>query len=202
VEWSERDRSELFDTAATSLQRLDRLVANLLDMSRLQAGALGIATQPITLDEVVPLALDDLGAGGHNVQLKIPDDLPDALADPVLLERVLVNLITNALHHTPAGQSVLVAASTHADTVELRVVDRGPGIPEDKRDLIFQPFQRLGDHDNSSGVGLGLALSRGLAEAMGGTIVADETPGGGVTMILRLPALDDRIPAARTKDPP
>ena len=202
VEWSERDRSELFDTAATSLQRLDRLVANLLDMSRLQAGALGIATQPITLDEVVPLALDDLGAGGHNVQLQIPDDLPDALADPVLLERVLVNLITNALHHTPVGQSVLVAASTYADTVELRVVDRGPGIPEDKRDLIFQPFQRLGDHDNSSGVGLGLALSRGLAEAMGGTIVADETPGGGVTMILRLPALDDPIPAARTKDPP
>jgi two-component system, OmpR family, sensor histidine kinase KdpD len=202
VEWSERDRSELFDTAATSLQRLDRLVANLLDMSRLQAGALGIATQPITLDEVVPLALDDLGTGGHNVQLKIPDDLPDALADPVLLERVLVNLITNAVRHTPAGQSVLVAASTHADTVELRVVDRGPGIPEDKRDLIFEPFQRLGDHDNSSGVGLGLALSRGLAEAMGGTIVADETPGGGVTMILSLPALDDRLPVERTKDPP
>jgi two-component system sensor histidine kinase KdpD len=83
---------------------------------------------------------------------------------------------------------VLVTASAIADRVEIRVVDRGPGLPPEDRDRVFQPFQRLGDTDNSSGVGLGLALSRGLAEAMGGTLTPDDTPGGGLTMVLSLPA--------------
>ena len=192
VQWSDEDRGELIDTAATSLQRLDRLVANLLDMSRLQAGALGIMTTPIALDEVVPLALDDIGASAAQVRLQIPEDVPLVLADPGLLERVLVNLIANALRHTPPEHEVLVAASAHGDTVEIRVADRGPGIPEDRREIVFRPFQRLGDTENHNGVGLGLALSRGLAEAMSGTIVPDETPGGGVTMVLRLPAVVDR----------
>ncbi|MFD9668824.1 DUF4118 domain-containing protein [Rhodococcus sp. NPDC059968] len=201
VAWSDQDRGELLDIAATSLQRLDRLVTNLLDMSRLQAGALGISTEPTALDEVVPLALDAVGPGTDIVELQIPDDVPDVLADPALLERVLVNLIVGALRHTPPGRGVLVAASAHGSLVEIRVVDRGPGIPEDKRDLVFPPFQRLGDTANGSGIGLGLAPALGLTEAMGGTIAADDTPGGGVTMIITLPAAETTTAATDLEGP-
>jgi two-component system sensor histidine kinase KdpD len=187
VDWSQEDLDELATTAAESLDRLDRLVANLLDMSRLQAGALGMSIQPLAVEDVVARALDSLGADAADVQIQIPDDLPEVLADPVLLERVLVNLISNALRYNPPGNNVLVAASVLADRLELRVVDRGPGIPQADHDRVFLPFQRLGDRDNDSGVGLGLALSRGLVEAMHGQIAPDETPGGGLTMTIGLP---------------
>ncbi|MFI7465271.1 ATP-binding protein [Nonomuraea sp. NPDC049646] len=188
VAWSERDRSELLATAKESLDKLDRLVANLLDMSRLQAGVLGVSAQPLALEEIVPRAIDDLGPLRDRVEGDVSVELPDVLADPALLERVLVNLMSNAVRFSPPGRTVLVTASGHGDHVEIRVMDRGPGIPPEAHDRVFQPFQRLGDRDNHSGVGLGLALSRGLAEAMGGTLVPDETPGGGLTMILTLPA--------------
>jgi two-component system, OmpR family, sensor histidine kinase KdpD len=194
VRWSEADLRELLDTAAESLDRLDRLVSNLLDMSRLQAGALAVSVQPLAVADIVPRALDYLGQGARDVRVQIPEDLPEALADPGLLERVLVNLVSNALRYTPAVQDVLVTASALGDMLEIHVVDRGPGIPAAKRDRVFVPFQRLGDRDNDTGVGLGLALSRGLAEAMGGAIEPEETPGGGVTMILSLPV------AARRSD--
>ncbi|MGW2216815.1 ATP-binding protein [Nonomuraea sp. NPDC001684] len=187
VAWSEQDRSELLATAKESLDKLDRLVANLLDMSRLQAGVLGVSAQPLALEEIVPRAIDDLGPLRDRVEGDVSVELPDVLADPALLERVLVNLMSNAVRFSPPGQTVLVTASGHGDHVEIRVMDRGPGIPPEAHDRVFQPFQRLGDRDNHSGVGLGLALSRGLAEAMGGTLVPDETPGGGLTMILTLP---------------
>ncbi|MFF0867936.1 ATP-binding protein [Nonomuraea sp. NPDC003560] len=187
VAWSEQDRSELLATAKESLDKLDRLVANLLDMSRLQAGVLGVSAQPLALEEIVPRAIDDLGPLRDRVEGDVSVELPDVLADPALLERVLVNLMANAVRFSPPGRTVLVTASGHGDHVEIRVMDRGPGIPPEAHDRVFQPFQRLGDRDNHSGVGLGLALSRGLAEAMGGTLVPDETPGGGLTMILTLP---------------
>ncbi|GAB3967283.1 sensor histidine kinase KdpD [Actinoallomurus acanthiterrae] len=185
VSWSDEEQDELLETADESLVRLDRLVANLLDMSRLQAGALGVSAQPVAVQEIVPYAVDELDA--PDVRLQIPDDLTEALADPVLLERVLVNLISNAVHHSPPGEPVLITASAHAGHLELRVIDRGPGIPPADRDRVFQPFQRLGDRDNGTGVGLGLALSRGLVEAMDGTVTPEETPGGGLTMIVTLP---------------
>jgi len=100
-----------------------------------------------------------------------------------------VNLTENALRYSPPGRPPLLAASSLGDRVELRVVDRGPGIPESDRDRMFVPFQRLGDTDNTTGVGLGLALSRGLTEAMGGTLTADDTPGGGLTMTVSLPVV-------------
>jgi two-component system sensor histidine kinase KdpD len=101
---------------------------------------------------------------------------------------VIVNLTGNALRYSPPGKPPLLAASALGDRVELRVVDRGPGIPADDLDRVFVPFQRLGDTDNTTGVGLGLALSRGLTEVMGGTLDPEETPGGGLTMIISLPA--------------
>ncbi|MGV9305619.1 DUF4118 domain-containing protein [Nonomuraea sp. NPDC003727] len=187
IAWTEEDRQELLATADESLAKLDRLVANLLDMSRLQAGVLGVDHQPVALEEVVPRAIDDLGPVRDRVEGDISVELPEIVADPTLLERVLVNLMTNAVRYSPQDAKVLITASGHGAHVEIRVIDRGPGVPADAHDRIFLPFQRLGDRDNDTGVGLGLALSRGLTEAMGGTLVPDETPGGGLTMILTFP---------------
>ncbi|RFS85111.1 sensor histidine kinase KdpD [Actinomadura spongiicola] len=187
VAWTPDERAELLDTARQSLDRLDRLVANLLDMSRLQAGVLGIAAQPLALDEIMPRALDDAGAAGGEVTVRLDPALPEVTADPALLERVLVNLIANALRHSPPGTPVLVTAGAIQDRLELRIADRGPGVRPGDRQRIFLPFQRLGDGDNHSGVGLGLALARGLTEAMGGELVPEDTPGGGLTMIVALP---------------
>ncbi|TDD00027.1 sensor histidine kinase KdpD [Nonomuraea deserti] len=186
VTWTAEDREELLATADESLDRLDRLVENLLDMSRLQAGVLGLALQPVALEEVLPRVIDDLGPQRDRVHGDISFDLPEIVADPALLERVLVNLTANAVRYSPPDRKVLITASRHDDVVEIRVIDRGPGIPPEAHDRVFQPFQRLGDRDNHTGVGLGLALSRGLTEAMGGALVPEETPGGGLTMIIRL----------------
>ncbi|MEV0649526.1 sensor histidine kinase KdpD [Phytomonospora sp. NPDC050363] len=185
--FSETEREELLATADESLDRLGRLVANLLDMSRLQAGVLGSLPVPIWLEEAVPPALDELGEAAAGVGLRIAGDLPAVLADPGLLERILVNVIGNALRFSPPDRPPTVGASAYAGHVELRVVDHGPGVPEDAQERMFTPFQRLGDRDNSTGVGLGLALARGLAEAMGGTLLPEDTPGGGLTMVLTLP---------------
>jgi len=167
---------------------LTHLVENLLDMSRLQAGALSLFPRPVGLDEIVARALDDLDPLGRDITVEIPESLPAVLADPAILERVVVNLTENALRYSPAGKPPLLSASALGDRVELRVTDRGPGIPEEDRERMFIPFQRLGDTDNTTGVGLGLALSRGLTEAMGGTLTAEDTPGGGLTMTVSLPA--------------
>jgi two-component system sensor histidine kinase KdpD len=188
MKWNAADTEELLATADESLDRLTRLVGNLLDMSRLQAGALSLFPKPSGLDEIVALALDDLGPAGRDITVEIPETLPAVRADPAILERVVVNLAENALRHSPAGKAPLLAASALGDRVELRVVDRGPGIADDDKDRVFVPFQRLGDTDNTTGVGLGLALSRGLTEAMGGTLTAEDTPGGGLTMTVSLPA--------------
>jgi two-component system sensor histidine kinase KdpD len=188
IRWADEDRDELLATADESLDRLAHLVDNLLDMSRLQAGALAVFPRPVGLEEIVARALDDLGPAGRAVVVDIADSLPEVRVDPAILERVIVNLTTNAIRYSPAGQPPLLTASALGDRVELRVADRGPGIPEPDRDRVFVPFQRLGDTDNTTGVGLGLALSRGLTEAMGGTLEPEETPGGGLTMVLSLPA--------------
>ncbi|MGW1175827.1 ATP-binding protein [Kitasatospora sp. NPDC002543] len=187
VEFSPADQAELLATADESLVKLTRLVDNLLDMSRLQAGALTLHLTETHLDEILPRALDSLPDPYAPVQPLDLDTAPPVLADPPLLERVLANVITNALRYNAPGAPVLVTASHHADQVEIRVIDRGPGIAPEDRDRVFLPFQRLGDTDNTTGVGLGLALSRGLAEAMGGSLEVEDTPGGGATMLLTLP---------------
>jgi two-component system sensor histidine kinase KdpD len=188
VQWTPQDRDELLATADESLDRLAHLVDNLLDMSRLQAGALALFPRPTDLEEIVSRSLDDLGPSARAVMVEIPEELPEVRVDPAILERVIANLTANALRYSPTGSPPLLRASALGDRVELRIVDRGPGIPEADRDRVFVPFQRLGDTDNTTGVGLGLALSRGLTEAMGGTLEPEETPGGGLTMSISLPA--------------
>ncbi|QIY59520.1 sensor histidine kinase KdpD [Streptomyces sp. RPA4-5] len=192
VDFSPEDREELLATAEESLAKLSRLVDNLLDMSRLQAGALTLHPEPVALTEVLPSALDTLPGASPQVLVHVVtqglDAAPDVLADPPLLERVLANLVSNAVRHSPAGHPVTIGASALAGRVELRVIDRGPGIQLADQRRAFEPFQRLGDTDNTTGLGLGLALSRGLTEAMGGTLSPEETPGGGLTMVVSLPA--------------
>jgi two-component system sensor histidine kinase KdpD len=187
VVFTEDDRQELLATVEESLDALNRLVENLLDMSRLQAGALAMTAQAMSMAEVIASALNDLGAEGKDIVVHMPDEFLEVNADSALVERVLVNVARNALRYSPPGQPPMLVVSAHADYVETRVIDSGPGIPEEQWDHVFLPFQRLGDRDNGTGVGLGLALSRGLTEAMGGSLTPDNTPGGGLTMTLRLP---------------
>ncbi|MGW1868447.1 ATP-binding protein [Streptomyces mauvecolor] len=188
VEWSEADEAELLEGIEAGADRLDHLVGNLLDMSRLQTGTVTPLIRETDLDEVVPMALG--GVPEDSVVLDIPEDLSMVSADPGLLERAMANIVENAVKYSPEGERVLVSASTIADRVEVRVVDQGPGVPDAAKDRIFAPFQRYGDAPRGAGVGLGLAVARGFAEAMGGTLAAEDTPGGGMTMVLTLrPAL-------------
>ena len=188
VTFSDEDEAELLATADESLDRLSRLVVDLLDLSRLQVGAMSVFPREVALEEVVPLALDSLGPAARGVTTDLPTSLPQVLADPALLERVVANLVANAVRFAPAGTPPHVSASAIGNSVELRVMDRGRGVPEQDRERIFLAFQRLGDTDNTTGVGLGLAVSRGLTIAMRGTLVPEDTPGGGLTMTLTLPA--------------
>jgi two-component system sensor histidine kinase KdpD len=190
VEWSEEDRAELLEGIEEGADRLDHLVGNLLDMSRLQTGTVTPLIREIDLDEVVPMALGGVPEG--SVDLDVPETLPMVGVDPGLLERAMANLVENAVKYSPSGTPVLVAASALADRVEVRVVDRGPGVPDEAKDRIFEPFQRYGDAPRGAGVGLGLAVARGFAEAMGGTLDAEDTPGGGLTMVLTLRAAGPR----------
>ncbi|ALV32815.1 sensor histidine kinase KdpD [Streptomyces sp. CdTB01] len=186
VAWSEEDRAELLEGIEEGADRLDHLVGNLLDMSRLQTGTVTPLIREVDLDEVVPMAL--VGVDEGSVRLDVPETLPMVAVDAGLLERSMANLVENAVKYSPPGKPVLVAASVLADRVEVRVVDRGPGVPDEAKDRIFAPFQRYGDAPRGAGVGLGLAVARGFAEAMGGTLEAEDTPGGGLTMVLTLRA--------------
>lgn len=188
------DREELLDTANESLTTLGTLVTDLLDVSRLQAGVLGVSTAPIDAADVILPALDELVLGPDQVELDLATDAPLVLADPVLLQRVVVNLLANAIRYTPDGKPVRVTSSTFAGHAELRIIDHGPGVPDDRADEVFAPFQRLGDTDNTTGLGLGLALSRGFVEGMDGTLTMETTPGGGLTMVVTLPVAGSSSP--------
>jgi two-component system sensor histidine kinase KdpD len=189
----EDDRRELLETADDALDRLAGLIDNLLDLSRLQAGALPVRTRPVPLDDIVARALDDLGVRPRAVVLDVREQLPDVVVDPGLLERVVVNVVANAQRY--ASEPPLLSAVAVGDRVELRVVDTGPGIPVADRDRVCLPFQRLGDA-STTGLGLGLALSRGLVEAMAGTLELTDTPGGGLTLVISLPTAADRAQVA------
>jgi two-component system sensor histidine kinase KdpD len=185
VHWSAEDEADLLATIEQNADRLDALVGNLLDMSRLQTGSLAPFLRATAVDEVAPVALRGLD-DSDLMQIMVPDDLPLVRADPGLLERVLANLFSNALRYSPPERPPVLQAREDNDRVLLEVVDHGPGVASDLKEQIFEPFRRL--DDRSSGVGLGLAVAKGFAEAMGGAIVAADTPGGGLTMRVSLPA--------------
>ncbi|WP_405994674.1 DUF4118 domain-containing protein [Streptomyces sp. NBC_00986] len=184
VAWSEEDQAELLAGIEDGADRLDNLVGNLLDMSRLQTGTVTPIIREADLDEVIPMALG--GVPEDSVELDIPESLPMVPVDKGLLERAVANIVENAVKYSPERTPVLVKASAIADRVEIRVVDRGPGVPDEAKNRIFEPFQRYGDAPRGAGVGLGLAVARGFTEALGGTLSAEDTPGGGLTMVLSL----------------
>ncbi|NKQ56479.1 sensor histidine kinase KdpD [Amycolatopsis sp. K13G38] len=185
IDLSPEDTGELLATAEESTDRLAGLVDNLLDSSRLATGAVRPQLRPVGYDEVVWHALSSVD-GSDRVRVEVDERLPAVLADPGLLERVAANLVDNALRH--GAGAVAVRASNYAEYVELRVVDHGKGLRKGAADSAFAPFQRLGDRDATPGIGLGLSVAKGFTEAMGGTIRAEDTPGGGLTVVLSLPA--------------
>ena len=188
VEWSEADEADLLATIEQNADRLDALIGNLLDMSRLHTGSLQPFLRPTAIDEVAPVAaggLDD----SLRLEMAVPDGFPLVLADPGLLERVLANLFSNALRYSPAGRPPELHAVLDGSAVRLEVADHGPGVPDEQKERIFEPFERVGDRH--PGVGLGLAVARGFAEAMGGRIGAFDTPGGGLTVRVTLPAASE-----------
>lgn len=189
------DRRELLETAEDSLASLTDLVTNLLDVSRLQSGAMAVHLEDVDVDEIIVRALDETAIGPDRIDLMLDSALPPCQADPALLERVLVNLLTNTQRHA-AGAEVLLRTSHAADRIEIRVVDRGPGIAPEERQGIFRAFQREDDTDATSGLGLGLSVCRGFAAGMGGSLEAEETPGGGLTMVLTLRTSASGSPAA------
>ena len=186
VEWTAADEAALLATIEDGADRLDALIGNLLDMSRLATGSLQPFLRPTSVEEVAPAALLGL-APASSVRIAVPDDLPLVRTDPVLLERVLANLFANALAHSPEGQPPELRACPAGGSVRLEVTDHGPGVPDEFKLRMFEPFERLGDRATGNGVGLGLAVARGFLEAMGGTIHAADTPGGGLTVQVSLP---------------
>ncbi len=192
VEWTAADEADLLATIEQNADRLDALIGNLLDLSRLHTGSLEPFLRPTAIDEVAPVALRGLDAAAQ-LEIAVPDGVPLVRADPGLLEQVLANIFSNALRHSPTSRPPALRARQAGETVLLEVVDHGPGVPGDGlKERIFEPFQRL--EDRHGGVGLGLAVAKGFAEAMGGTIAAVDTPGGGLTIRVALPvaASDDR----------
>jgi len=202
VTWSDADRTELLATAEESLGTLSALVTNLLDVSRVQAGVLAISLAPVFAEDVILPAFEELHLGPGDVEPDLDVDLPPLLADVGLLKRVIVNLLDNARRFTPAGTRVRISTSSFSGTVEIRVADHGPGIAAERRDQVFMPFQREGDTDNLTGLGLGLALSKGFTEGMGGTLEAEDTPGGGLTMVVALPAATTTEHPAESENTP
>ncbi|MET9964887.1 DUF4118 domain-containing protein [Streptomyces sp. NPDC006356] len=199
VEWSEEDQAELLAAIEEGADRLDHLVGNLLDMSRLQTGTVTPIIRETGVDEVIPMALG--GVPEDSVELDIPETLPMVAVDRGLMERSVANIVENAVKYSPADTPVLVSASAIANRVEVRVVDRGPGVPDEAKHRIFEPFQRYGDAPRGAGVGLGLAVARGFAEAIGGTLHAEDTPGGGLTMVLSLPRAAVPLPPSEPDVP-
>jgi two-component system, OmpR family, sensor histidine kinase KdpD len=187
ITWSKTDEADLLESIEDSADRLDAMVANLLDMSRLQTGTISVHSQDLHPMDVLSSAVSALGDPGRRVRTWLPDDLPLFRGDAGLLDRVLANVLENAIKHSSGRQEVVVRGSVLGNRIQLRVVDRGIGVPDNAKDQIFAPFQRVGDSTRGDGVGLGLAVARGLTEAMDGTLTAEDTPGGGLTIVIDLP---------------
>jgi two-component system, OmpR family, sensor histidine kinase KdpD len=192
ITWSPDDEAEFLETIEESADRLNAMVGNLLDMSRLQTGTVAAHLQDLHLLDVLKPAISALGDQGRRVRTWFPDDLPLFRADAGLLDRVLANVLENALRHSPGRQEVVASGSVIGHRLQIRVVDRGLGVPDAAKEQMFAPFRRVGDTAPGNGVGLGLAVARGLTEAMDGTLSAEDTPGGGLTIVIDLPLTETR----------
>ena len=199
VLWSPEDRDELLVSASHSLDQLNHLIENLLDMSRLESDAIFLNWRNVGVEDVVAGAIKSLKSSTNSIGISIDSDLPPIKGDPILLERVLANLLENALRFNPKSSSVTVAAFRIDDHIEIRIIDHGPGIPAHAQSKVFVPFQRLGDRDNTTGVGLGLAIVKGFTELMHGRVSIEETYLGGLTMVLAFP-IGVELPAVSEED--
>ena len=197
IRWSDTEREEFLAIINTETDRLTRLVHNLLDMSRIEAGALDPRLVESSVGEVVgPVVRRARAASGQRVEVDVPEELPPVLVDPVRLDQVLTNLLDNARSYA-AGGPVQVVVRPVGGTVELRVIDHGPGIPDPERERVFDQFYRLkGGGRRPEGTGMGLAICRGIVEAHDGTLLVETTPGGGATFVLTLPVSPREAPAA------
>jgi two-component system sensor histidine kinase KdpD len=187
------EQAEMLETIDVYSDRLESLVANLLDMSRIDSSAVSVLHEPVTWLDVVSEVLVELPP--HAVRVDLAPNLPALDGDRGLLERALANIVGNAVKYA-AGSDIVIVATTGGllapgigdqPVSELRVIDHGTGVPADRVVAMFQPFQRLGDEANGPGIGLGLAVAKGFIEAMDGELLAEPTPGGGLTMVIRMP---------------
>jgi K+-sensing histidine kinase KdpD len=186
---SDDDRDELVAAILAQVRRLDRLVANLLELSRLEAGAATPARELWTVDGLVARVLDVLVADEDRVDVDLPDDIPPVEVDPGQIERALVNVIENALKFSDSATRVALRATTEAGEVFLRVTDSGPGIPAHERERVFEPFVRGAVADGDRGSGLGLAIARGFVALNGGRLWVEPSVAGGAEFVLTLPAV-------------
>lgn len=188
VHFAPEDTEELLVMIESEADRLDGVVGNLLDMSRLQAGAINVLIRPTPLEEVVSAAIAGLAADRRRVRIEVDSDLPMLATDPVLLERAIANVLANALEFEPIGGRVVLEGAAVGGHVLVRVIDHGRGIAVDDRSRLLTPFQRLGDRSSQAGVGLGLAIAAGFTVAVGGVFDLEDTPGGGLTVVFRIPS--------------
>ncbi len=187
IDWPQDTRNDFLASIEAETDRLTSIVTNLLDLSRLEAGVLRPVLRAASMEEVVPAALHSIGISSEKVDVWLPADLPDVQTDPALLDRVVANLIGNALRWSSSDQRVKVQAHRTGTIVQLHVIDHGPGIPRAQRAIVVQPFHRLDDSGASGGLGLGLAIADRFVAAMGGTLELRDTPGGGLTAVISLP---------------
>ncbi len=197
VPFSEEQRLELLRTILEESERLNRLVANLMDLSRLRAGALRPTVELVPLEDLVSAVTSRLAPvlSGRPVRVRIREDIPPVPADVVQMDQVFTNLLENAARYSPPGTEISVSAARWQDAVEVRVADRGPGIPLDERERVFGAFYRSDVDGRRGGTGLGLAIAQAVVVAHGGTMWVEDTPGGGATIGFRLPLRTGHGPA-------
>jgi two-component system sensor histidine kinase KdpD len=180
------DRRELLETIDEEAGRLNRVIGNLMDLSRMRAGAVTPSKAPTAVDELIEGVIARSGSllKDHQIRLMMRENLPEIPLDLVQIDQALTNVLENAARFTPPGKQITVAAARWRDGVQIRIADRGPGIPREERERVFEPFVR---GDGSSGTGLGLAIARAIVEAHGGSIRVTDEPGGGTAVIIELP---------------
>ena len=191
VEWTKLDQADLLESASNSIDQLTHLIENLLDMSRLESDSISLNWRNLGVEDLVSSAINYVKPDPDSIAIEMAPDLSPLMGDPILIERILANLIENALRHTPEHTPISINASETDGSIHIRVIDHGKGIAPKDRGRVFTPFQRLGDRDNSTGVGLGLAIVKGFTELMGGKIELEETSGGGLTAVLSFPVGTD-----------